>query len=88
MRSSKSNFNRGQSRFFTFWYWYLFRKPLPEYFSTRYYNPQRVQEHLKLILMGKPLLFELNYRPTIKKEDEKYELQENYLLKIHKKASG
>ncbi len=88
MRSSKSNFNRGQSRFFTFWYWYLFIKPLSEYFKTIQYNPKRVQEHLELIRMGKPLLFELNYRPTIKKEVEKYELQENYLLKIHKKVSG
>ncbi len=88
LRGSKSNFNRGQLRFFTFWYWYLFKKPLTEYFRSRHYNPQRVQEHLKLIRIGKPLLFELNYRPTIKKKGEKYELHENYLLKMHEKVSG
>lgn len=86
MRSSKSNFNKGQSRFFIFWYWYLFKKPFIEYFWSNQYNPQKIQEHLELIQIGKPVLHELNYRPSIRKENDIYELHENYLLNIHKKG--
>jgi len=85
MSGSKSNYNRGQSRFFTFWYWFLFKNPFNEYFISKYYSPQKVQEVLKLIRIGKPLLFELDYRPSSKKKDDKYELHEEYLLKINKK---
>jgi len=40
----------------------------------------------KLIKIGKPLIFKLDYCPSTKKEVDKYELHEEYLLKINKKG--